>query len=146
MVSDAPIVVPLTVIVAAVETATGLVVMVNAPDVAPAGTVQVAGFAAAWLLTSISVKPLVGAAEPRVTVPFAPTPPMTVVGVIVTFVATGALMVSDALIAVPLAVILTVVNVATGRVVTENVPVFAPPGIVQAAADAAPELLTKVIV
>ena len=139
-------VVPFTVIEAAVEAATGIVEIANVPDVAPAAIVHDAGFAAVWLLSMISVKPPAGAADARVTLPVAPTPPITDVGLTVTLIATGGLMVSVAPTAVPLAVMFAVVKTATGEVLTENVPVFAPPAMVQDAADADAELLANAIV
>lgn len=145
MVRVEAIVVPLTVIVAGVEIATGVVVIVNVPVSAPSVKTHAAGLAAGLLLTRSRVNPA-GAGEPNVTVPRALTPPMTLAGTIVTPAATGGLILSVAPIVVPFAVMATDVSAATGLVFTTNVPVFAPPGMVQAAAEAMALLLVNVIV
>jgi len=145
-VSVPPTVAPLTVIAAVVAAETGVVVIIKVPDVVPAGMVHDTGFAAVLLLTSVSVKPPFGAGEPKVSVPWALLPPVTVVGAIVMPIAVGGFMLNVAAVVVPLAVILTDVRAATGVVVTLNEPLFAPPAIVQADAAAAALLLVKVIV
>jgi len=71
--------------------ATGLVVIGNVADVAPAATVTVAGTTTdAKLLVSVTAIPPVGAAPLIVTVPVDPEPPVTVVGDSTMELATGA--------------------------------------------------------
>ena len=68
-----------------VAVATGVVVIENPTDVAPAGTVTVAGTAAeVELLDRFTGSPPVGAGELIVTVPSDVSPPITEVGVAVT--------------------------------------------------------------
>jgi hypothetical protein len=69
-------------IVTAMDAATGLVEIVNAALVAPAGTVTLAGTVATvgLLLESATITPLAGAAVFRVTVPIEAAPPVTLVG------------------------------------------------------------------
>ena len=67
--------------VAAVDAATAVVVTANVPLVAPAATVTLAGTVAdVLLLDNVTNAPPVGAAPFSVTVPVAPTPPTTLVG------------------------------------------------------------------
>ena len=65
-----------------VVVATGVVVMENVVDVLPAGTVTLAGTAAAdvLLLERVTATPPAGAAPLRVTVPVEGLPPVTLVG------------------------------------------------------------------
>ena len=69
-------------IVTAVLAATGLVVAVKVPVVAPAGTVTAAGTWAAAVLLDVNVTtaPPVGAGLSKVTVPVDDAPPSTVAG------------------------------------------------------------------
>jgi hypothetical protein len=70
--------------------ATAVVLIVKVAEVAPAATVTLAGTdAAALLLERLTLRPPVGAALPRVTVPVAEVPPVTVVGFTVTDETTG---------------------------------------------------------
>lgn len=67
--------------VAAVDAATGLVLMANVALVFPAGTVTLAGtLAAVLLLESATCAPAVGAGPLRVTVPVDDCEPVTLVG------------------------------------------------------------------
>jgi len=73
------------VMVAFVWVLTALVVTVKVPVVAPDATVTEAGTCAAALFdASVTVMPLVPAAESRVTVPVLAVPPITDVGLSVT--------------------------------------------------------------
>jgi hypothetical protein len=72
-------------IVETVVAATGLVVIENVAEVAPAGTKTLGGGAAdKLLLWKLTTLPPDGAGWERVTVPVAPAPPATVAGVTVT--------------------------------------------------------------
>jgi len=71
---------------------------VNVPDVLPLAIVNVAGTVAEPLeLAKCTVRPLVGAAVPRVTVPVDVFPPLTDAGLRVNLAMTGGLTVSTAL-------------------------------------------------
>ena len=109
-------------IVTVVWAVTGVVVMGNAGEtIAPAGTVTEAGVAAAAAseLLRSTTKPPVGAALPSVTVPLLDVPPMTLAGETDTLARAGGNTVSVALTLAPfeLAVIVTAVEAATGKVV-----------------------------
>jgi len=104
-------------------------VTVNVPVVCPAATVTVAGTVAeVELEVSPTEKPPVGAGPFRVTFPVELSPPATLVGVTLTALTTGALIVKVAVfeLAPRVAVIVAVAFVATPVVVTVNVAVVAP--------------------
>ena len=112
------------------------VVIVNVTDVAPAGTVTLAGTvpSVVELDASVTTAPPVGAARLSVTVPVTLTPPVAAVTLVVRveIAAAGGVTVS---VAVPLepfvdAVIVTAVFTATVPAVIVNVAVFAPAGTV----------------
>jgi len=109
--------------------ATGLVLTVNVAVVAFAATVTLAGTVAAavLLLASVTTSPPVGAGPLIVTVPVDEVPPVTVVGLRVTEVGTGANTVRPVLCVVLLQVaeMVSGVSLATGIVVTVNVAVVA---------------------
>ena len=76
--------------VTAVDVATALVVTLKLALVAPAGTVTLAGTAAAGLLLeSVTCAPPAGAAKLSVTVPLAEAPPVRLAGLTVSAVITG---------------------------------------------------------
>lgn len=109
------------VMVAVVAVVTARVLTVNVTDVAPAGTVTVAGTVAlAELEVSLTTSPPVGAAELRFTVPVEGDPPTTAVGLSVTDVTIGAFTVTVvvAVVPTPVAVTTTLWFVATGVDVT----------------------------
>jgi hypothetical protein len=82
----------MAVIVAPVTLPTATVVAVKFAVVAPASTVTLTGTVAAPLsLESVTTDPPVGAAEDRVTVPVEEVPPVTLVGLRVTFDTAGGL-------------------------------------------------------
>lgn len=90
-------------IVTLVFAETGLVVTVNVAVVAFAATVTVAGTCPAevLLLDRLTTAPLAGAGPFRVTVPVEEVPPITVLGLNVTVLTTGAVTVSEAVLVVP---------------------------------------------
>ena len=117
----------------AVLSATALVPMLKVALVAPAGTVTVAGMEAAPLLSeSATCAPPAGAGAVRVTVPEAPVPPVTLVGLTLTAETAGGNTVRVTLCVPPPeeAVMLTLVDALTGLVATLNVALVAPPGTV----------------
>ena len=123
--------------------ATGVVVTVNVPVVAPAAIVAVAGTVAAALLeANVIERPPAGAALLIVRVPVEETPPATVVGLSVNAVRVGAVIASDALELVPfdVAVIFAVAFAPTATVVTVKVPLVAPAAIVAVAGTVAAAL------
>ena len=77
---------PVAVLVTAVELATGLVAIAKLALMAPDATVTLPGTdaTAAFELERLTSSPPLGAALVRVTVPVAPLPPTTVVGLVVT--------------------------------------------------------------
>jgi len=126
---EAPLAV--AVIVTVVLDATATVVTLNVPVVWPAATVTEAGTVAPVVALSATGKPPVPAAVARVTVPDAPTPPTTVVGVTDTLATAGVVTVSDAVAVwvpklVVVAVIVSVSFAETATVVALNVAVEAP--------------------
>jgi len=125
--------------------ATGLVLTVNVPVVAPPATVTLAGTVAAavLLLLSVTTVPPVGAGPFSVTVPVDGVPPVTDVGFKLTELEAGALTVSPAVCVVLLYVaeMVTDVLLATGLVLTVNVPVVAPPATVTLAGTVAAAVL-----
>jgi hypothetical protein len=110
--------------------ATALVVTVNVAVVAAAATVTVAGTVAAavLLLLSATTAPPDGAGPLRVTVPVDGVPPVTDVGFTPRELTTGGVTVKAPLFVVLLYVaeMFTSVLLATGLVVTVNVPVVSP--------------------
>lgn len=115
--------------VAEVVVATADVVTVNVAVVVPEATVTVEGRPALIVLdvSEIAIPP-VGAALPSVTVPDADVPPSTVVGATVNELTTGEAIFSVAESEIPcnVALMVAVVDDATGEVVTLNVAVVAP--------------------
>lgn len=107
---------------------TVLLVTVNVAVVLPAETVTLAGTVATpvLLLDNVTVVPLEGAGPFRVTVPVDGAGPLTVVGLRVSELRTGAVTVKMAVLATPrVAVIVTEVLDATEPVVIVNVAVVA---------------------
>ena len=83
--------------------ATAVVVMVKVADVAPAATLTLAGTVAeVLLLERLTLRPPVGAALPRVTVPVDELPPATDVGFTATDETTGGFTVNAAVWVPPL--------------------------------------------
>jgi hypothetical protein len=128
MLRVAVLVVPFTVpeIVATTSNGVADVVMVNAPVVAPAETVAVAGTTAATLsLVSETANPPTGAADVIVIVPEEGAPPTTVAGLRDMVDRTGGLMVRVGVFvtAPAIAVMVAVVEAPTATVDTENVVV-----------------------
>ena len=124
------------VMVAVVAVVTARVFTVNVTDVAPAGTVTVAGTVAfAELEVSLTTSPPAGAAELRVTVPVELDPPVTAVGLSVSEVAIGAFTVTVvvAVVPAPVAVTITLWFVATGVDVTVKYAEKLPAGMVTVA-------------
>lgn len=124
------------------------VVIANVADVAPAGTVTLAGTAAETLeLVSVTTTPPAGAAPLRITVPVTPAPPTTDAGFTVTDLsetdAAAGFTVSAAVFETPplVAVIVTAVTAVTVDVVTVNVAVVAPAATVTEAGTVAATLL-----
>ena len=121
--------------VAEVDAATALVVIVNGALVAPAGTVTLAGTEATdgLLLESATCAPPAGAGAFNVTVPVEfCRPPITVVGFSVSEDRTGGITVSVVVWIAPPedAEIVTGVEAATALVVAVNVVLLAPAGTV----------------
>jgi hypothetical protein len=117
------------VIVADVDEATAVVLIVNVVDVAPAATVTLDGRVALVLLDARPMTmPPVGAAEPKVTVPVEDVPPTTEVGDTDTPVKTVGVIVRLAVAELlPTdAVIVAEVDVATAVVAIVKVAVFEP--------------------
>jgi hypothetical protein len=118
------------------ETSAPLVVMLKLVLVAPAGTVTLGGTVAkvVLLLASVTTAPPAGAALVRVTVPCDVLPPVTLVGLSVSVESVGLLTgetVSVAvLVSLRVAKIVMVFAVASDCVVTVNVVLLAPAGIV----------------
>jgi hypothetical protein len=113
---------------AAVGTATDPVRMAKLAVVAPSGTVTLAGTAAAiWLLDSVTVRPPGGAIPLRVTVPVEGVPPRTLLGLTVSDVRAGGLIVNVAVRGpLKLPVIVTFVTATTPLVVTGKVVAVVP--------------------
>lgn len=112
---------------------TGLVVIGNVAEVAPAGTVTLAGTWAAdvLLLCNVTIAPAAGAAPFNVTVPVELTPPTTGLGLLPIEDKVAALMVRDAVRLTPsVAVTVVEVFVATPNVVTVKVVEVLPAGTV----------------
>lgn len=140
-VPDLPLAV--AVIVAVTGAATPVVVTVKVPVVAPAATVTVAGTVAAALFDArLTVKPPVGAAPVRVTVPVDVAPPRTDVGLSETAETPAGVTVRFALAVPPLAAaeIEAVVLAPTAVVETVNVAVVAPAATVTVAGTVAAPL------
>ena len=113
--------------------AVGLVVIVKFPVIAPAATVTDAGVTALALLElRLTTDPPVGAGPLSVTVPVELLPPTTEVGATETEAGTGGTTVTIALTveACELAVMVTLVEAATGEVLIVKVPVVPPAGTV----------------
>jgi hypothetical protein len=91
------------VIVTFVFAETGFVVTVNVAVVAFAATVTLAGTCAAkvLLLDKVTTAPLAGAGPLSATVPVEDVPPITVLGLKVTVLTTGAVTVNNAVLVVP---------------------------------------------
>jgi len=112
------------------------VVIVNVTDVAPAGTVTLAGTVpiVVELDASVTTAPPVGAARVKVTVPVTLTPPVAAVTLVVRveIAAAGGVTVSVAVPVEPFvaAVIVTAVFAATVPAVIVNVAVLEPAGTV----------------
>ena len=109
--------------------ATGVVVMLNVAEVAPAATLTDAGTVAEGSPPeSVTTAPALGALPFNVTVPFGLPPPITLAGLTVRDVSTAGLTVRMALPVVPLDVaeIVTSACAATGLDVTVNVFVVVP--------------------
>src|SRR5206468_3182863 len=122
-------------IVTEVENTTMLVFTVKVAVVDPAATVMLGGTLAAdgLLLERDTTAPPLGAGPFRVTVPVEEKPPVTVVGFSVSDERTGGITVSEAVRGAPPPEdpdTVTVVDVATALVVTVNVALVAPAGIV----------------
>ena len=117
-----------------VAVATGLVVTVMLPVVAPAGTVTEAGTpaAAALALDSVTLMPPEGAAPVSVTVPLIEVPPVTLDAFSESDASDAAKTVSDAFrdVLLYVAEIVTVTDVVTGLVVTAKLALVEPPGTV----------------
>ena len=143
MVSFADAVDPAVVMVTVVSLRTGIVVIVNVPVLAPPATVATVTFADASLAAMAIVSPPLGAAALRVMDPAADLLPSTLVGLSLIAVTTGGIMVSVAPAAVPETVIFAAVCVATGTVVTVNVPVVLPPETMHVLTVAAGSLLVS---
>jgi len=137
------IAVPLAEMLTDVTEPTGIVLIVNVPEIAPPATVHDVTVAAGLLLTSWIVMPVIGAGAFRVSVPLDWLPPMTDAGLSSILVMDGGLIVSLADAVEPLVVILTDVNLETGVVLTVNVPVVEPAGTIAAVAVA--EVLLQII-
>jgi hypothetical protein len=140
---------PVPVIVTVVALVTDVVVIANCAVVAPAGTVTLVGTeAAVFDLERVTTSPPSAAAADSVTVPVAPLPPTTFVGLTAMDDRVGAgdaagFTVSAVVRDAPLydAVIVTAVEVVTLLVVTVKVLLVAPAGTVTlAGTDAALEL------
>src|SRR3989442_12806020 len=132
--------------VAEVEAATALVVMVNGALVAPAGTVTLPGTVAAAVLAldSVTCAPPVGAGPSSVAVPVELLPPVTVVGFTPSEERrTARFTMRVAVRGTPLytAEMVTGVDAVTALVVTVNVALVAPAGTVTLAGTVAAELL-----
>jgi hypothetical protein len=125
--------------------ATGLVLIVNVAVVAPPATVTLAGTVAAavLLLLSVTTAPPAGATALSVTVPVDEAPPVTVLGLRVTELTTGAFTPSDAVLVTLLEVaeIVTAVLVATGLVLIVKATVVAPAATVTLAGTVAAAVL-----
>jgi hypothetical protein len=124
---EVPLSVPVIVAVTAVDTA--VVVVAKVAVVAPAATVTVlGGTALVELEPRVTTRPPVGAGPEIVTVPVEETPPITVVGLMVTLERDGGLIVNVAFDVLPdsVAEMVSVATDATARVVTVNVPEVAP--------------------
>jgi len=131
-------------IVAAVVAATGVVVIVNVVELAPAGIVTVDDVLALVLLeVTVTVSPPAGAGPFRVKVPVEDVPPITEAGLTVTPVRVAGLMVRVAVTDVPfrVAVIVADVDVATAVVVIVAVAEVAPAGTTMVAGGVALPLL-----
>lgn len=116
---------------------TEVVAMVNVAEVAPAGTVTLAGTdAAALLLESATETPPAGAAELSVTVPFELVPPLTLVGLRVRDATPGpdacglTVSVAERVTPPPVTEIVTSVCVVTACVKMLKPPAVEPAGIV----------------
>jgi len=135
------------VIVADACAATVLVATVKVAVVAPAATVTVEGTVAdVELLCRVTARPPVGAGPVNVTVPVLLVPPATDVGLRLTELTAGGLIVRDAEAEeLPeLALIVAVVTLDTAMVVTANVAVVAPAATVTLAGTVADvELLCR---
>ncbi len=122
------------VMVTAVLAATGSVVALKVPVVAPPAMLKLAGTVAAatLLLIKVTVRPVGGAGPLKTNVPTEPTPPVTEAGVNVSDVITAGLTVSVPLwlLAPSVAVTVTTVCVATPTVVAVNVCDVFPPRII----------------
>lgn len=115
--------------VTTVDVDTAVVVIVNRALVEPAATVTLVGVCATALLSeTVTTAPPAGAGPLKVTVPVEDLPPTTAVGLKVKELSTGGFTVSVAVCVTPLylAVIVTVVLVATALVVIVNVAVLKP--------------------
>lgn len=135
--------------VTAVEVETAVVVTAKFADVAPAGTVTVAGTNALALLEERFItEPPDGAPVNRVTVPVAEAPPTTELGDTDTLDNPGGLIDSDAVFVTPLRVaeIVEFVAVDTEVVVTKKLAEEEPAAIVIDAGRLAGELAVKVTV
>src|SRR2546426_11138533 len=121
--------------VAEVDAATALVVIVNGALIAPAGTVTLPGLVAAavWALDSVTCAPPVGAGPSSVAVPVELLPPVTVVGFTPSKERrTAGFTMRVAVRVTPLytADMVTGVDAATALVVIVNVVLVAPAGTV----------------
>jgi hypothetical protein len=138
------------VIVAWVSLATAEVVTGKVVDLALAGTVTDAGTLAPVVLLRVTTNPPAGAGPSRMTVPVAPVPPVTAVGLTATALTLGMVTINVAVcVAPPLAaVIVTVVLVVTVDVLIVKVAVLCPASTVTDAGTGATlgALLVKVTV
>jgi len=137
------------VIVTVVELETGVVVTVSFAAVAPAGTVIVPDSAAtALLLATLTRKPPVGATAFRYTATLVLTPPKTGEGATLTEVTLGGrTTIVVCKVELPdVAVIVTVVEFATGLVVTVAFAALDPAGIVIVGGTVAAALLLATLI
>ena len=124
--------------------ATGVVATAKVAVVCPERTeTEVGTDAAAFEAASEIVRPPDGAAEPKVTVPVAEVPPMTLVGATATEETDGGLTVRLAVFETPLSVAVMVAELAeaTATVPTAKVAVDCPAGTVTDAGTVTPWLL-----
>ncbi len=122
------------------EAVTGVVVTWKVAEVAPGATVTVPGTLAAALLLEIAITaPAAAAAPVSVTVPVELAPPTRDVGFSVSVFSVAGVTVRVAVL--PAAVIVADVELATGNVLTTNVPLVVPAATVTVAGTVATLIL-----